>query len=399
MLMTGSDGRKLLDTLPPLPKPAVNRVALNAVFLQRRMGGIETAVRELIPALLGLEPKLSVAIVVTPAGREALADESWVDEVDIVSPPILAVPMTKAVSELTLLGALADRKRADVLHSVAMIGPIRSRAASVVSIPDVTWWRDPSTVPRATRLLWRTFVPLGARHARRIITYSRAAAHEISEDLSIPLDRIDVVPLGPGKTADTAARSGDELRAEWDLGLGPILLAVSGLSSHKNVETLIEAMPRIGEHQSDAVLVVPGNLTEYAARLLARARALDIERFVRFPGWIDPAQLEGLYREASCLVFPSRREGFGLPILEAMGRGLPVICARASAMPEVAGEAALYFDPESSEELANAVGLVLSDDGLASRLASAGRRRAAEFSWRRAAEETLEVYERAARHP
>src|SRR5205085_12388657 len=100
-----------------------------------------------------------------------------------------------------------DRTRADVLHSVAMIGPIRSRAASVVSIPDVTWWRDPSTVPRATRLLWRTFVPLGVRHARRVITYSRTAAHEISEDFSIPLDRLDVVPLGPGKTTGTAARS------------------------------------------------------------------------------------------------------------------------------------------------------------------------------------------------
>jgi glycosyltransferase involved in cell wall biosynthesis len=379
-----------------LAKPTVKRIALNAVFLQRRMGGIETAVRELVPALLQLEPRLSVVMLVTPAGREALTDETWADEVEFVSSPILTFPMTKALFELTLVGRLADRQRADVIHSVAMIGPVHSRAASVVSIPDVTWWRDPSTVPRATRLLWRSIVPLGARHARRVITYSRTAAQEISDDLSIALSRIDVVPLGPGTTASTTPRNGAELRAEWNLGRGPIVLAISGLSPHKNVDTLVEAMPRIRERQPDAVLVVPGNPTDYGAKLAARAHVLGVDRSVRFPGWIDAARLEGLYREASCLVFPSRREGFGLPILEAMDRGLPVVCARASAIPEVAGDAVLYFDPESSEELASAVGQILCDDGLAPRLAAAGRRRAAEFSWRRVAEETLEIYERAA---
>jgi glycosyltransferase involved in cell wall biosynthesis len=266
-----------------------------------------------------------------------------------------------------------------------------------VTIPDVTWWRDPSTVPRATRLLWRTFVPLGARHAQRVITYSRVAAQEISEDLSIPPGRIDVVPPGPGTKAGVEPYEGSRLRAEWELGKGPIILAVSGLSPHKNVETAIEAMPRIRKGRPDAVLVVPGNLTEYARTLTARARARGVERVVRFPGWVTPDRLEGLYREASCFVFPSRREGFGLPVLEAMARGLPVVCARASAIPEVAGEAALYFDPESSDELARAVGRVLSENGVADRLASAGRRRAAEFSWRRSAEEHLQIYERAVR--
>jgi glycosyltransferase involved in cell wall biosynthesis len=361
------------------------------------MGGVETYVRELVRAILGLEPRLSVVVLVTPAGREALADESWAQAVDIVSSPILRVPLTKAVSELSLVGMLADRQRADVIHSVAMIGPIHSRAASVVTIPDMTWWRDPSTVPSATRLLWRTFVPIGARRARRVITHSRTAAHEISEDLPIPLSRIDVVPHGPGTTAEAVPSSGAKLRDEWGLGEGPIVLAISGLSPHKNVDTLVEAMPRIRELVPDAVLVVPGNPTDYGAKLTAGARALGVDHVVRFPGWVDAARLEGLYREASCLVFPSRREGFGLPVLEAMGRGLPVVCARASAIPEVAGDAALYFDPESSEDLANAVGRVLSDGGLAPRLASAGRKRAAQFSWLRAAEETLNVYERAAR--
>jgi glycosyltransferase involved in cell wall biosynthesis len=360
------------------------------------MGGIETYVRELIPALIGIGQELSLVVIASNAGRDALAEEPWVGDVELVTPEILRLPMSKALSELAIVGQVADRHRADVIHSVAMIGPIRPCAASVVSIPDVTWWRDPSTVPRPTPLLWRTFVPIGARHARQIITYSRTAAEEISENLSISLSRIDVVPLGPGTRASTAPRSGAELRAEWHLGPGPILLAISGLSPHKNVDTLVEAMPQIRERRPDAVLVVPGNPTDHGAKLTARAHALGVDSSIRFPGWIDAAGLEGLYREASCLLFPSRRDGFELPLLEAMGRGLPVVCARASAIPEVAADAALYFDPERSEELASAVEQILSGNGLSARLASAGRRRAAEFSWQRAADETLDVYERAA---
>src|SRR3954465_15929333 len=106
---------------------------------------------------------------------------------------------------------------------------------------------------------------------------------------------------------------------------------------------------------------------------MARAPAVGVDDSVRFPGWVDAAQLEALYAEAECLAFPSKREGFGLPPHGAMNRGLPVICARASALPEVAGHAALYFDPESSEDLSQAVGRILSDAPPAPRLAVSGR--------------------------
>ena len=114
-----------------------------------------------------------------------------------------------------------------------------------------------------------------------------------------------------------------------------------------------------------------------------------------FPGWVSDADLEGLYRAAACFAFPSFREGFGLPLLEAMRRGLPVACARESAMPEVAGEAALYFDPHRPDSIAEAVIRILIDPELAHRLSVAGLERQEQFTWRRAAEETLEVYERA----
>jgi glycosyltransferase involved in cell wall biosynthesis len=145
----------------------------------------------------------------------------------------------------------------------------------------------------------------------------------------------------------------------------------------------------------DAVLVVPGNRTPLRAKLEERARTLGVEGAVAFPGWIEAADLEGLYRAARCFAFPSLREGFGLPILEAMIRGLPVACAPESAMLEVAGEAALYFDPRSPESIGDAIVRLLLDQPFADELAAAGLDRQRRFTWQRTAELTLDVYERA----
>ncbi len=368
---------------------------MNAIFLQPRMGGLETYVRELLPALLALEKGLEVTVFVTPAGREALASEQWADRVQLVSPRALRLPFTKAITELALVGHLADEAGADVVHSIAMIGPMWSRAASVVTLADVIWLREPDAVPTPTRLLWRTSVPLGARHARRVITLSESARNKIAADLHLAPERIDVVPLGPGTSAAVEPTAEAELRERLGLGGGPIVLTGSAHSPHKNIGVLIEAMAALRERVPEVVLVVPGNASEHSRALQQRAADLHLAGVVVFTGWLPPADLEGLYQTASCFVLPSRREGFGLPLLEAMSRGVPVACARASALPEIAGDAALYFDPDQPGEVADAVGRLLQNPALSDGLRAAGRKRAATFTWERVAEETLTVYERA----
>ena len=134
---------------------------------------------------------------------------------------------------------------------------------------------------------------------------------------------------------------------------------------------LVEALPEIRQAAPDATVVVPGNPTPLGDEVAARARELGVGDALILPGWVAPADLEGLYAAASCFVFPSLREGFGLPVLEAMRRGLPVACSNASALPEVAGDAALMFDPHRPDELAAAVARLLRDRELAEELARA----------------------------
>jgi glycosyltransferase involved in cell wall biosynthesis len=377
----------------------LRHLGVNAVFLQPRMGGIETYVRRLLPALLEARPELRVSVFVNAAGRELLAAEEWSAGVELVSHPLLGLPGTRALTETTLLGALASRRGCDVLHSVALTAPLRSRAASVVTIADMTWFREAGSVPVHTRLLWRALVFPAARRAARVIAHSQAAREEITADLGVSRDRIDVVPHGPGAEATVEPTREAELRERLNLGRGPIVLAVSALLAHKNVGRLVEAMLEIRRRVPGAVLVVPANPTPLGAELATRARELGLDRAVVLPGWLSPADLEGLYSAASCFAFPSLREGFGLPVLEAMRRGLPVACSNASAVPEVAGDAALLFDPTRADEIADAVSRLLLDPKLRAELTERGRRRAAGFTWRRAAEQTLATFDRARQTP
>jgi glycosyltransferase involved in cell wall biosynthesis len=143
------------------------------------------------------------------------------------------------------------------------------------------------------------------------------------------------------------------------------------------------------------VLVLPGYETPHELDLRAQAAQLGVEEDVRVVGWVAAEELEGLYRSAVCSVFPSLYEGFGLPVLEAMARGLPVACSDRGALREVAGDAALTFDPTSARSIAGAIETLLRDVAERERLSLLGRERASRFSWAETARGTLASYERA----
>lgn len=359
------------------------------------MGGLDTYVRALMPALLNLAPNIRFSVFCSPHGRDYLREQDWSGDVELVTHPLLGRRGSKAVTELSLLGVLAGR-RVDLLHSVAMTAPLRTRAINVVTLADVTWIVAPDEDAPGTMRLWRLIIPRIARRADRLIAFSSAAAEDVVQYLHVPRERIDVVALAAGTAnPQRLPTPAEQLRAKLGLGSGPVVLTVSAKKTHKNLVRLIQAMAAVVARHPEAKLVLPGKPTEHERQLRQLAQELHIAENVAFPAYLDAEDLEGLYAIAECFVFPSINEGFGIPVLEAMRHGVPVACSRASSLPEVAGDAARYFDPYDADDIAVAVLELLKDRTLATRLAELGREQEARFTWEATARGTLESYARA----
>jgi glycosyltransferase involved in cell wall biosynthesis len=228
-----------------------------------------------------------------------------------------------------------------------------------------------------------------------LIAISHAGAKQIVEHLGVPPERIDVTMLGHALGAQAAPVPEQELRRRFALGRGSIVLTVGTRKRHKNLLRLLRAMPAVLSAQPDTTLVLAGNPTAHEGELREEAERLELNGRVAFLPFVDAAELEGLYAAADCFVLPSVTEGFGLPLLEAMGRGLPVACSNISALPEVAGDAARYFDPTNVDEISTALIDLLSNPALRDRLSALGRMREATLTWESTARATLASYGRA----
>jgi glycosyltransferase involved in cell wall biosynthesis len=370
-------------------------VGINAVFLRPGMGGLETYTKELIPALVEARPDLRVSLFLSPQGVPAVRGERWLSDVRVITHPLLGGPGMRALSETTVLGALAPRRGVDVLHSVALTAPLRTRSANVITLADVTWLVAPDPADRWSFLVWRALVPPVARRADRLIAISHDGAARVVEHLRVRRERVDVVYLGAGLEPVETPTPAAELRARLGLGSGPVIMTLAAKRRHKNLGRLVEAMAGVRARHPDAVLVLPGNPTPHEAWLRDRVADLGLQDAVRFPAYLEEADVEGLYAVAACFVFASLYEGFGLPVLEAQRRGVPVACSNASSVPEAAGPGARLFDPRDVGDIGAAILELLEDPELARRLVAAGREHQARFTWRRSAEAHLESYERA----
>jgi glycosyltransferase involved in cell wall biosynthesis len=177
------------------------------------------------------------------------------------------------------------------------------------------------------------------------------------------------------------------------------VLSMGNTKPHKDLETLLWAFVRISPVRPDLRLLLVGAEPPGYLDDALRSAPAEASKRVRFTGTVSDDELRGLYGRASVFAFPSRAEGFGLPVLEAMAFGVPVVCARAASLPEVAGDAALLFTPGDTIALADAVSRVLASADLRERLVVGGRERAAGFSWKRTAAMTVAVYGQALGEP
>jgi glycosyltransferase involved in cell wall biosynthesis len=363
-------------------------VAYNLLHLvPGETGGAEIYARRLLPALRQLEPGLELTLFL---GGSA-AHEDWGEDVKVV--PLRFDPRSRVrrvLAEQTLLPAAVRRAAPDLLHNVFNTAPAALSVPQVTTIHDVVFKRYPEThglLAKGVEIL----VPLAARRSERVITDSEASKSDIVRFLDFPADRIDVAPLGPGIPEDVEGPASPEIRRRFEVGDSPLVLSVLAKKPHKNAARLIEAFVLV----PSGILIVPGYSTQYEGELQEQIDAAGLGERIRLLGWVDDELLDGLYRAANCFVFPSLAEGFGLPVLEAMLRGTPVACSNATSLPEVAGDAALLFDPLDVEAIAVSIRRILEDRELADRLWAAGLERAQRFSWEETARQTLASYKKA----
>lgn len=355
-------------------------------LVPKETGGSELYARRLVPALLEEEGDVELTVFASELAVGSLAEEPWAGEVELVGLSFDARSRPRRVlAEQTVLPRELRRRSVDLLHNLFTTAPAAPGVPQVTTILDVIYKRFPETHAGVLGRGLAALVFMAARRSDRLITISEAAKTDIVRFLDVPAERVDVTYPGPA-LPDSAWATEADVRHELELGDAPIVLTVSAKRPHKNLERLFEAFSQVG---GDPVLLVPGYGTSFEDRLRAKAG----ER-VLFTGWLDDPILDGLYRAATCFVFPSLAEGFGLPVLDALVRGTPVACSNASSLPEVGGDAVLYFDPTDVGAIAAALDRLLEDGALRERLSVAGPAQAAKFSWARTAEATLASYRR-----
>jgi glycosyltransferase involved in cell wall biosynthesis len=363
-------------------------VALNALFLDPgRSSGTETYLRGLAPALAAEFPALTLTVLTTRRGAAALRADGWTDFARIVHFPFDDGQRSRRLfAEQVAIGAAARRRGVDVLHSLASTGPAVAGTRSVVTLHDVTFFRL-RTFSLVTTLALQASVRCAVHAADVLVTGSAAARDEACDVLGLDRDRFTVVPHGPGKPTGPAAPVEDVQRL-LRLGAGRVVLCIGAVRPHKNQRQLIEALPHLPD---DVVLVLAGAQEQAAEEVTALAQATGMSGRLRMPGYLADDQVEGLWELAACAAFPTRAEGFGLPVLEAMRRGVPVACADLPVLREVGGDLPHYFPLDDPPATAAAILAAMADREAARR----GPERAGRFSWEAAAHGTYEAYERA----
>lgn len=288
--------------------------------------------------------------------------------------------------------------RFDLFHSPDFTLPPTLHTPTLLTVHDLAFLRMPECAHPPLRAYLQRVVPRSARRASHIIAVSENTRLDIIELLSIPPERVTTIYEGVDQRFRPPSTPADAWSILHQRGVHePFVLAVGTLEPRKNYERLLEAYAALRKRDVRLPLVIAGGKGWMYESIFWRVRELRLERAVHF---LEPDDqlLIALYQAARAFVYASLYEGFGIPPLEALACGAPVACSNASSLPEVVGDAALLFDPRDSEQIADCLERIITDEALACDLRSRGPRRAASFSWDAAAQTTIHLYWRTAHH-
>jgi glycosyltransferase involved in cell wall biosynthesis len=370
-------------------------IAIDAHSVGAQLAGNETYAANLIEALAEIDQSNRYTLYVTKQSAVDRFRNRWPNFVvkrTLPHTPLIRIPLTLSVE--------LRKDRVDVLH-VQYTAPPRTPCALVATIHDLSFEHLPETFKRRSRAQLRLTVRRTARRAAQILTLSEFSRRDIIETYSIDPERVFVTPPAAPHhfapvTDETELR---RIRATYGIQRDYIL-ALGSIQPRKNLVRLINAYASLHRAEGGSCapqLVLAGKRGWLEAETIRAAEKSDVRSDILLIGYVPDADLPALYSGALCFAYPSYFEGFGLPVLEAMQCGTPIIAGNRTSLPEVAADAGVLVDPFSEAEIADALRRVIKNPDYRAELRVKGLKRAAAFSWKHAAQLTLQAYERAAR--
>ena len=376
------------------------RLAINGWFLSHPHTGTGKYLIALLEHLPAAEPALEIHVIAPTAANTS----SLPDQIQIHS----TLPRNRVLGKIRFeqrdFPQIADQLGADLAHIPYWAPPLRSKVPFVVTVHDIIPLLLPEHRGSLSVRMYTSLVSTGVGGARAVIADSHHSRLDIVEHLRLPRERVHTVHLA----ADADYKPADSfeidpnLQAKYDLP-DDYVLYLGGFHRRKNVHRLLAAWSWARDPiGNDYPLIIAGQLPESPDGVLfhdlpALAEELELEDTVRFIGPVDEVDKPALYQGATCFVYPSSYEGFGLPPLEAMACGTPVVTTGKASLPEVVGDAAYYVeDPTDTRKLGAAIIGVVVDGQLADELRERGLKQAAKFSWEKTAHETVAIYRAAA---
>jgi glycosyltransferase involved in cell wall biosynthesis len=284
--------------------------------------------------------------------------------------------------------------RPDICHFTNSLAPLRTPCPLVITLHDMSLFVHARLHPLKSQLFVRSIIPAVAHRAAAIITVSQHAKCEIVAGLHVPPEKVHVIYEAAASQYRVIADAAelDRVRQRYKL-TRPFVLYVGTIEPRKNLTRLVAAFAQARRQCADLELVLVGQLGWKYSSLLKAIEDLNLGQTVRRLGYVPNDDLPALYNLARVLAFPSLYEGFGLPVVEAMACGTPVLTSNGSSLAEIAANASYLIDPLAVDDIAHGLVCLATDDDLRARLRAAGLARSAQFSWQRAAEETVHVYD------
>ena len=373
------------------------RIGLNLLFLiPGEVGGTETYSTSLITALGQIDQENQYYLLINRESRN-IPFPSQPNFHRVICPIKATNRWIRFLWEQSILPLQAKVLRLDLLHSLGYISPLILPCKSITTVHDLNFVSIPQFFSPFVLRVQKFFVEQTVKHVDHVIVVSEFVRDQLSRYLPADLEKISVIHEAPKQRNKEEGKEviREDICKRYGIKL-PYIVAFSSLTPHKNITGLLEVFARIvNDLEKGWQLVVVGHLPRTKPPLPEYCQNLGLNQGdAIFTGYLPDDQVSVMLTHADLFVFPSFYEGFGLPLLEAMNAGVPVVCSSRGSLPEIAGDAAIFFDPADSQDMAGAILSVIRDISLRRALRERGKVNLERFSWEKAAQKTLEVYKR-----